>query len=253
MKFYMSILLASCLNTGFCAQADTTRTDTVYYDNGKIRFIGRYKYTADGEYFVRYKFFDLPDNMRDNWNEYARYFSLPNRVYDGYCTTWHDNGQLALAGTFNMGFPNGKFVLYYENGKKYGEGEFSNGIRINYWIEWYENGNKFMEGYYVPYTPQEADSIYNAKTSEDVIENLYKLEANPLKEEYAFFNDYLLDYFAVQAKKVGKFIIYYENGKIQAEGVFENNLPEGEWQFNQEDGSKDRILVFKHGEIIKRK
>jgi antitoxin component YwqK of YwqJK toxin-antitoxin module len=48
-----------------------------------------------------------------------------------------------------------------------------------------------------------------------------------------------------------KLIYYYKNGKIKAEGAFENNQMQGEWKFYRESGQLWQIGNFqndkKHG------
>lgn len=52
-----------------------------------------------------------------------------------------------------------------------------------------------------------------------------------------------------------KLIYYYKNGKIKAEGSFENNQMEGEWKFYRESGQLWQIGNFqndkKHGTWIR--
>jgi antitoxin component YwqK of YwqJK toxin-antitoxin module len=48
---------------------------------------------------------------------------------------------------------------------------------------------------------------------------------------------------------------YYKNGKVKAEGVFENNLMQGEWIFYRETGQLWQVGNFKdslkHGHFIR--
>ena len=45
-----------------------------------------------------------------------------------------------------------------------------------------------------------------------------------------------------------KLTYFFKNGKIKAEGSFENNQMEGEWRFYRESGQLWQIGNFKNGE-----
>ena len=48
-------------------------------------------------------------------------------------------------------------------------------------------------------------------------------------------------------------IAYYKNGKITIKGKFVNGVAEGERFFYKEDGTLDRIEIYKEGKSISKK
>ena len=67
---------------------------------------------------------------------------------DGLWTSWYENGQKQLEGTYKNGKEDGLFITWYENGERRSEGTWKGGKFDGLWISWYENGQKRLEGTY---------------------------------------------------------------------------------------------------------
>ena len=51
----------------------------------------------------------------------------------------------------------------------------------------------------------------------------------------------------IQELKGSKLTYFFKNGKVKAEGHFQNNLFEGEWKFYRETGQLWQVGNFKNG------
>ena len=63
---------------------------------------------------------------------------------------YHENGKLALKGTWKDGKYHGPWVGYYDNGQLRYKGTYKNGLMDGPWVDYYENGtvNKKNTGTY---------------------------------------------------------------------------------------------------------
>lgn len=115
-------------------------TDTVYYDNGQVKFIGSY---------------NAQNEPHGEWTTYYRNGQIERQgVYSkGHPTgTWkeyYDNGQLKAQLAFllrgNETVKNGNYVMYHENGKVAVKGRYISGRKVGKWIKYDEEGNVIPE------------------------------------------------------------------------------------------------------------
>lgn len=168
-----------------------------------------------------YKFYDENGNLRQDKNYYL---GLP----DGTEKNWDSLGNITSQAKYNKGK---MFYWKFQNDEKY-------------WIEWI--GPIFEQG-----TIKKVYTQYSSLISEETqlpnfkehIKTYYEYSGK-LKAEYTtsgIGGDYM----------TGKYISYFENGKIQTDGQFYEgeytNIKIGTWKYYNSDGTVDATEQFKSG------
>lgn len=59
----------------------------------------------------------------------------------GKYTSWFDNGEIKMIGSYEFGDYHGTWTAYFENGNKEYERHYHNGKKIGTWTTWDEQGN----------------------------------------------------------------------------------------------------------------
>lgn len=163
-----------------------------------------------------YKFYDENGNMRQDKNYFL---GLP----DGNEKNWDSVGNITSQSKYSKG------ILVYS---KFQSDE-------KYWIEL--NGPLFKEG-----TVRKVYTQYNSLIQEDKMLTDFKQHvkifyenSGKIKAEYntgGLRRDY----------KMGKYISYYENGKIEVEGQYCDeeyiNIREGTWKYFKSDGTIEEFI-----------
>ncbi|HCW08139.1 MAG TPA: hypothetical protein DGG95_12330 [Cytophagales bacterium] len=54
----------------------------------------------------------------------------------------------------------------------------------------------------------------------------------------------------IHGKREGNFEVYYSNGKVQCQGIYENNKPTGVWNFFHQSGLPERSLRIDNGDTL---
>lgn len=70
-------------------------------------------------------------------------------IIDGPLRQWHQNGRLALEGTYLDGSAEGRFVSWFDDGGKSGEGSFKSGKPDGDWVRLYPSGDRRIHGHFV--------------------------------------------------------------------------------------------------------
>lgn len=220
---------------------------TEFYKNGQKSYEGEFAYIYEDDIF---------SNQEKNNDDYLGYRkTIIKHVKNGSFTSWYKNGNKKEIGIYTVDVPNGKFEFYFENGNKMAEGEFNYGFRFGNWITYYENGVKKMEGNYDKYSNSQLDSIstnldvfkekkndytyydesnYNEKTK---LEHPQKWKDSDVENiENRLDGNY--------SKKNGKFTFYRENGNVEYECFYYNNLKQGKWLFYFTNSKLSKELLF---------
>lgn len=239
-----------------CTSAISAQKLSEFYTNGQKSYEGEFTYILND------KIFNETDNRFDNMDKiFDEYYDHPKQaiknVKNGNFTSWYKNGNKKEIGTYIMDVPHGKFEFYFENGNKMATGEFHYGFRIGNWTTYYENGNKKMEGNFANYSNKELDSIFtstsallNNKKSKYNYYNYDPLYNENTKIEHAQkWKD--TDVEAIESKlagnyskKNGQFNFYRENGQIEYECFYNNNLKHGKWLFYFPNSKLSKELIF---------
>ncbi len=71
----------------------------------------------------------------------------------GDWTSWHENGQRQLEGTYDHGVQVGTFVWWHSNGQIALKGRYEDGKQEGAWTWWHANGQKSIHGQYAHGSP----------------------------------------------------------------------------------------------------
>lgn len=162
-------------------------------------------------------------------------------------------------------------TTYYPNGQKQSEGvllhadatvlskdfeklpketqlqKLQNTTRDGKWLMWYENGALYAEQYYKNGQMTNVWKTYNTDgTTSDII------DFNSGKAQYFHKNGKIQSEGKItnQMAQVGKWVIYYENGMLNAEGNYINGQKDGTWTWYDLKGKKTDEQVYKGGSIV---
>ncbi len=127
---------------------------------------------------------------------------------------------ITLCVFYSLCFTQEKIVKYYPDGKAEYEGYHINGILDSSYTEYYKNGKIKTSGFY-------KQGEYKTNTT--------KIVAGPSKPDITI-NNGGNDYKRYYGNKHGKWIHYYESGKIKSEHNYIFDIRQGESLYYYEDG-----------------
>lgn len=161
---------------------------------------------------------------------------------DGYWEFYHENGQLESKGSFQNGWAIGKWEEYSSNGQLIKISNFKDNIANGEWKYWYPNGQLMK---IVMHTDSSAllMQAYDMDGNQKVIDGEGEfIEPYPGDSLESFFGTYrngILN---------GRYVKYFENGKIEEEGQYKNGKAEGEWTHYYFYYDKWLIRNYRNGE-----
>ena len=251
----------------FCAAAIAQKR-VEYYPNGNKSFEG--KYTLVWKQFDArdYISFDTATAGSQAYNvshavEFLDQFNAPDKMFDGKCTFYYDNGNVSYTGKYDNGIKNGLFTYWYYNGGKEAEHTYEKGMASGGWNEWYKNGKLKYRFSYVPFADDVIDTIYYKRRD----------YANDRRGDYGYkchqvFPDFISDSvryhlaYSVYQKFGeieralykntnwnGVFLTCYPNGNKCTEMYYEQNTRVGKWLFYDDTGKVNTELTFVGGKI----
>jgi antitoxin component YwqK of YwqJK toxin-antitoxin module len=146
---------------------------------------------------------------------------------DGCRSTYYENGQKKVEGTYKDGKRDGLFTQWYGNGKKQKRGTYKDGKRDGLITEWSENGQKVFEG---TYKDGKRDGL-----------GTWWYE-NGQKRSKGIYKD---------GKLYGEYIDYFITGEKRSEGnIFYGGMMEGKWTFWYHNGKKELECEFDFGNPV---
>ncbi|MEI6124193.1 MAG: LytTR family transcriptional regulator DNA-binding domain-containing protein [Bacteroidota bacterium] len=185
------------------------------------------------------------------------------------------NDTLKYEGTFKDNKPQGEFKYYYPDKTVKSITNYSNSGVVAKTIMLYNNGKKNAEGTYIDKKKDGLWVYYNAdqvKISQENYKNglkegewryyydnskINKIEnyKNDLLDGlcFEFYADSLLKVKETYSKGIHQGLVQYFdlNGKVFLTGSYVNDLKEGEWMFFNGNGTGERKLTFKLGNLLK--
>lgn len=248
------------------------RTD--YYSNGKVKVIGSYK---DG----------VPDGIRRDFDEngnvlqayvFVKGIIVGEGIVDntgskqGMWKEFYDAGELMAEGEYVNGLRNGKWTYYFANGIIEQTGIYVNGKPDKIWKWYYESGNIRREENFIKGIPDGIITEYsdtgriilygNYLDGEEEGEWIYEVGDDKIIGSYLYgkkegmwkhYCNGLLYYEGnyLDGSEDGLHILYWNNGKIKSKGKYFAGKKEGEWIFNNYDGTRLLTLYFEDGVEIK--
>ena len=251
--FFMTIAISINLLAQSCQQKEikTSYTDGIEVFNVCIKNPS-ISYNENNDYFWYTEFSSIKSTKGGSG---GNLLNGNYKFYDIY-------GNLRLDENYSLGLKDGNSIRWDSLGNISGKTTYSNGDIIyykhlneeNYWIEL--DGPLFVIGSY-----RKVYTKYGTLISEEEVlagfkqhvRNYYEYPLNQLKEEYTvsgFGGNY----------RCGKFVSYYDNGKIEIEGQFSKReltyIQVGIWKWYNRDGTlesngsfKDKIIYWPNGEM----
>ncbi|MDR1345814.1 MAG: toxin-antitoxin system YwqK family antitoxin [Bacteroidales bacterium] len=189
----------------------------------------------------------------------------------------YDKGTLEYAGHFINGIPQGEFIYYNPNGTVKSIANFYNGTEKMKTTLFHPNGQKAAEGLYLS---QQKDGTWSYYSNSGILiatENYkkgvrngefktYSAKTGLLIEECTYIDNLLhgevRSYYDkdnvcaiipyISGKRNGKTISYHYGNIIASQGVYHNNLKEGEWEYCDETGKLRKVINYKGSQEIKK-
>jgi antitoxin component YwqK of YwqJK toxin-antitoxin module len=155
-----------------------------YYKNGTVSDSGSY-YESRMNGEWKYNF--------ENGNLYQIGYYKRN-IQDSIWKTYYVNGQLSSEGQMLEGSPSGKWINYYENGQLQSNVVYMPQNKITIQEAWDREGNKIVEN---------GSGLYKSYSSSGQLIQQGKIE---------------------NGFKIGKWVTYFDNGKIKEEGIYESEI-----------------------------
>lgn len=267
------LFLLSCLLTVvlYCA----AQKKVEYYSSGKKKF--------EGEYFPSWKTDALPDYINpineeevSQWKRTLGFFNLsadlmPERIYNGKCTFYFEDGRKSHEGNYRMGIKNGKFTYWRRNGSIADERLYVNGMPDGKWMERSSHTGALISAHYRAFTEKELDSLLtifmsakpgrNDQTANSFnMEERRKIKSNRNADaamrialvKYERDLEAAISELELRTMWDGEFIVDYNNGK-KVQGFFDDNRKTGTWKLWSLGGQLDLEAVFEDDRMVSAK
>jgi antitoxin component YwqK of YwqJK toxin-antitoxin module len=179
-----------------------------YDESGRLQKTGNYQNGLEhGEWIYYYE----NGAVRDSGN-----FSQSRM--DGEWKSWFLNGNVYQDVSYKRNIPHGTWRVYFENGNLNAEGVFENGERRGKWVSYYEDG-------------QLQSTINYLHDNQMLIEEAWDMKGRQLvKDGNGTYKTYSKDGVVLgegkveNGKRTRKWTTYFEDGKLNEEGIFENDV-----------------------------
>jgi TonB family protein len=233
-----------------------------YFPNGNKSFEGEYKLAYNTTETRDYYTFDTATDKRRTNSIFMSFRTMeretsPQKIYNGKCTFYYDNGKTSYSGTYADGVKNGMFTYWYFDGAKEAEYNYVNGMADGRWKAWHKNGKTRLEQQYTALSEAEMDTLFNKKLAgiqpmrmipggqnrtslrTFTIDSLSRQPENSFRKfmemESSFFKNAIWN---------GDFISYYDNGNKCTEMYYKNNTRTGTWYYRDETGKVNVSITF---------
>ena len=177
-----------------------------------------------------------------------------NGEYDGMQRIYYKNGKVWEESIYKNGKIDGIVKIYYKNGDLWEKQIFKNGILLDAnhkpwngpYKRLYKNGQIAAEAQYKDGLPQGEMKSYYENGKIKVIQDFITPERSILKT-YTEKGVLKLEENILSNKYDGRQTLYYDNGKIQFEMTFKNNLPLGTRKDYSENGALKDEFTYLEG------
>lgn len=203
---------------------------------------------------------------------------------EGDYTFYHPNGKLQSKGSYTKNVQSGKWFFYSEDGFPISEESYlyDKGLRIKNGVFCFYN----KQGILIEETPYTKDvinglaklyfdngflkqettykngeivgvTILYKEKSRDVLDGIGKMvKGGILTGVWKYFHEdgktvELTGLYNEKGEQVDKWQSFYPNGVLKAESFFVNGKREGERKLYKEDGSLEKIELYKNGTLVK--
>jgi antitoxin component YwqK of YwqJK toxin-antitoxin module len=146
-----------------------------------------------------------------------------------------EDGNLYQIGYYKRNLQDGIWRTYYENGQLNSKGEMLESNPIGKWINYYENGQLQSNIVYLSQNKINIEDVWDREGNK-IVEN-----GNGLYKSYSGSGQLLLQGKIENGLRTGKWITYFDNGKINEEGVYESEIYKvtNSWDITGKQNVKD--------------
>lgn len=138
------------------------------------------------------------------------------KIKDGPYTLYYPKHVIAQAGHFTDNKMNGVWQSWYPHGQKKDSGLIVNNQLVGGWKEWHPNG---ILMYACTYGERPAN----------------------------LFSEFLTLYSGL---KTGGFTSWYDNGNMESNGFYKDDIMEGEWKWFHDNGQPSTVETYKNGKVV---
>ncbi len=240
--------------TGFIRDSIEHGPWKYFYDNGKLKQNGVYIIddslnNGNSTYSYKLPLIDSEGDTIDesdgrmgsvDWN--AREKKNLHVCKDGYWEFFHENGQLKSKGNFQNGWAIGDWEEYSLNGRLIKKSNFKDKKANGEWKYWHSNGQLMkieMHNDSSSLLIQAYDKDGTHKVIDGDGEFIEPYPSDTLKSFLGTYKDGILN---------GRYVKYFENGKIEEQGQYKNGKAEGEWIHYYFYYDKSLIRNYRNGE-----
>lgn len=237
---------------------------TTWYESGKMQSIG---FFTAGIMDSSWKWFDENGNV-------SKTGKYRNELENGVWMQYFQNGVVLDSGNYLDGRKNGKWIVNYENGTLYQKGIYNRDLQEGLWETYFENGNLMSKGKmdggipvgkwsYFYSNGQLANELEHQSAdivliwnSFDSIGHTYVQNGEGIYREISSKGQLLETGKVEKGHKSGKWIQYFESGKLKAEGRYVNDLYllDNSWDNNGgqnvKNGSGKYVSFYEDGKTI---
>lgn len=228
---------------------------TYWYENGRTQLICYY---SNG----------IPDSLWQWFDEVGNIIKIGNYkkgLEHGIWINYYENGNISDSGSYFEGRMDGEWKYKFENGNIYQVGFFKRNLQDSTWKTYFENGQLSSIGEMIEGNPsgkwidyyengQVASNIVFLPQNKTIIENVWDREGNQivydgngLYKSFSISGQLIMQGKVQNGLKIGKWVTYFENGKMKEEGIFENEIYRitNSWDINGEQNIKEGQGVYK--------
>ncbi len=162
----------------------------------------------------------------------ARYYTLQlktARLPHGTVRYYYLDGNLAAEAAHQKGVREGETTYFYPGGNTRGTGSYSQDQQVGQWQWWYANGKpKLVQHYPEAVKPYHPDPAPKYRT-----ESFWDSTGTP-----------------VLTNGTGAYVGYYDNGRPEEKGQFQNGYRQGQWTGYHENGQLYYEEEWRAGELV---
>jgi antitoxin component YwqK of YwqJK toxin-antitoxin module len=221
------------------------------YVDGKLNDT-LYEYYANGKLYEKSNFKeDMLHGMEYTYflnNQLSNEQSYKEGVLHGPQIGYYVNGQIMYRATLENGEYEGLYETFYQDGTPHEVYSFKNGEIDGLFKEYNRNGDPWIE--------------YDYRRGDIIAYRFYDRNGQLLADErkkggkfdYQGYTPYGIKFVAglydIDGGKTGKWTYYYKStGSIESEGVYEDNLAQGEFVFYYDNGTVERKANYKDDQL----
>ncbi len=175
-------------------------------------------------------------------------FNLVNNEIDGLYAKYYPNGQKQILVNYKLGNRDGLYQTWYSNGSISEISNYKDGNQVGEFKDYLLNGVISYSGVLDESGKQNGFAVNNDFDGKKYIEREFK--KGELITLMCFNKKGEQIYKSSKRGKKLDYKVYYPDGTLKAEGLYENDEREGEWKFYDEYSNLSGIENYEKGQIV---